>query len=468
MINILDANFGSRLFILFSFPTLFHPEPPHRCLREGPGEKVAEREHRQSAGGHPRGWAQGQPSGEGCLLGGYGSSRGRGSQARRLPGVWSVHSLLVWSLLEDAGHWCGTLLSDLLSVWHWPDRLPCLRGCWLQLARRTQRLCRDARPRGRKKQSRSPWTPPSRRSEFPSQRSRLQWESQPSSPGLSSSSRWEVPAPRAVESGMDATLLAIVASRKPAFKVFLDDHGIQTCSDLKYSWESGKQLLATYEATIGKLPSDEAFQLLLIYTLAASQAHVATGAQIRAIVDERESVIPGRPAMRPVRARSVITTGLTERTPNLIEAASSDPHTAEQARREMKTQAWFQFAVEHLVDLQELGLSWKALNDPARMQALRESLMACTLRLPRRLVRGWTTWTALRSASDASGACQGACTRCCPSNVAGFTERAFGLTAGQPYSASRDFWENSVWHCVSRWGFSTPLPSASRSISFFL
>ena len=189
---------------------------------------------------------------------------------------------------------------------------------------------------------------------------------------------------------MDATLLAIVASRKPAFKVFLDDQGIQTCSDLKYSWESGKQLLATYEATIGKLPSDEAFQLLLIYTLAASQAHVATGAQIRAIVDERESVIPGRPAMRleeapqvqaPVRARSVITPGLTERMPNLIEAASSDPHTAEQARREMKTQALFQFAVEHLVDLQELGLSWKALNDPARMQALRESLMACTLRL---------------------------------------------------------------------------------------
>jgi len=189
---------------------------------------------------------------------------------------------------------------------------------------------------------------------------------------------------------MDATLLAIVASRKPAFKVFLDDQGIQTCSDLKYSWESGKQLLATYEATIGKLPSDEAFQLLLIYTLAASQAHVATGAQIRAIVDERESVIPGRPAMRleeapqvqaPVRARSVITPGLTEHMPNLIEAASSDPHTAEQARREMKTQALFQFAVEHLVDLQELGLSWKALNDPSRMQALRESLMACTLRL---------------------------------------------------------------------------------------
>ena len=33
------------------------------------------------------------------------------------------------------------------------------------------------------------------------------------------------------------------------------------------------------------------------------------------------------------------------------------------------------------MDLQELGLSWKRLNDPARMQALRENLMACTIHL---------------------------------------------------------------------------------------
>ena len=149
-------------------------------------------------------------------------------------------------------------------------------------------------------------------------------------------------------------------------------------------------MLATYGASHGKLGSDEAFQLLLIYTLAASQAHVATNAQVRALVDERESVIPGRPVVRleevaqmgpPAKARSVITTGLTERMPNLIEAAVADPAVGEQARREMKTQALFQFAVEHLIDLQELGLSWRSLNDPARVQALRDSVMACTLRL---------------------------------------------------------------------------------------
>ena len=53
-------------------------------------------------------------------------------------------------------------------------------------------------------------------------------------------------------------------------------------------------------------------------------------------------------------------------------AGPSDPRAGEQARREMKTH--FQFAVEHLIDLQEFGLSWKCLHDPARMQALRESV----------------------------------------------------------------------------------------------
>eukprot|EP00435_Cladocopium_sp_Y103_P017200 s2946_g4.t1 len=158
---------------------------------------------------------------------------------------------------------------------------------------------------------------------------------------------------------MDAQLLAIVASRKPAFKLFFDDLGVQSCSDVRFMWASGQGLLAAYEERVGKLNSEESFQLLLIYTLAASQAHSAVGHQ----------------------ARSVITTGLSDRMPNLEAAAASDAFAGEQAKREMKTQALFQFAVEHLVDLAELGLTWKSLNDPARMQGLRESLMACTVRL---------------------------------------------------------------------------------------
>ena len=189
---------------------------------------------------------------------------------------------------------------------------------------------------------------------------------------------------------MDGQLLAIVASRRPEFKAFFDEREIQTCSDVRFSWPSGHGLLAAFEEAKGKLSAEDSFQLLLIYTLASSQSHLAVGQQTRLLVDERESVIPGRPIMRleeapqpaaPPKARAVITTGLTERMPNLMTAATGDAHAGEQAKREMKTQALFQFSVEHLVDLEELGLSWKALNDPARMQALRESLMACAARL---------------------------------------------------------------------------------------
>ena len=85
--------------------------------------------------------------------------------------------------------------------------------------------------------------------------------------------------------------------------------------------------------------------------------------------------------MASVKARPVITTGLSTAMPNLVSAALSDPHTACEAKKEIKLQALFQFSVEHLVNLEELGLSWKALNDPARMQALRQSLMAGASRL---------------------------------------------------------------------------------------
>ena len=64
---------------------------------------------------------------------------------------------------------------------------------------------------------------------------------------------------------MDAALLGVVESRNPAFKKFLDAQGAQTCSDVRFLWSSGQDMLAAYERTQGRLESDEAFQLLLVY-----------------------------------------------------------------------------------------------------------------------------------------------------------------------------------------------------------
>ena len=131
-----------------------------------------------------------------------------------------------------------------------------------------------------RRRSRSPQTPARPRSEYPSQRSQHRLLSQSSTSGPRSCDRWEVPPPQTPAAGMDANLLAIVSSRKPAFKVFLDDQGIQTCSDLKYSWPSGKDLLSVRTG-----PSSSPWQC---------RKHTWPPA-----MNERESVIPGRP--KPLR-----------------------------------------------------------------------------------------------------------------------------------------------------------------------
>ena len=109
------------------------------------------------------------------------------------------------------------------------------------------------------------------------------------------------------------------------------------------------------------LSSDEAFQLLLIYTPRSSQSHAAMGHQVKVLVDERESVIPGRPTLslheapQPVtapRARPVISPSRCP-TWSLVTAATTDAFAGEQAKRDLKTQALFPFAVGHLKDLAE-------------------------------------------------------------------------------------------------------------------
>ena len=195
--------------------------------------------------------------------------------------------------------------------------------------------------------------------------------------------------PAALGSGMDGALKTILADQPPLFVAMLDDLGIQTCSDLAHSWSQGGEMITTYEATHGAVSADQAFQMMMVLTLAQAQAELAQKDQVRAIVADRESVIPGQPRRRaepmpvvPVgSSKPVIDTGHTDRMPNLLSAVLADPHTKEVAKREVKTQALFQFVLENLINLEEMGLCRGALNDPAQMQNARETLMQCCSRL---------------------------------------------------------------------------------------
>ena len=189
---------------------------------------------------------------------------------------------------------------------------------------------------------------------------------------------------------MDADLTALVSERPPFVAEVLASLGVQTCTDVRYMWASGQAMVASFEENLGvTMIPDDAFQVMLTHSLAAGSANLHQEAVVRCLVDERESVTPGRPVLSlheatpmPVaRSRRVIDTGLAGPVPHLLEAADTDHATREQAKRQMKVHALFHYALEHLVDLRELGTSWTLLNDPCRMQALKDTLMACTDRL---------------------------------------------------------------------------------------
>ena len=189
---------------------------------------------------------------------------------------------------------------------------------------------------------------------------------------------------------MDGTLRSILLDRPTKLAKFLESKGVQTCTDVRYLWPTGKELLDDVELACGAFPSDEAFQVVVAYTLASSQASLHATAAVKALVDERESTIPGRavvlteaPEPPKSKIRSVINACMADRLPNLDAAIELEPEVKEQAKRPVKTQALFEFV----------------LDDPTKLQSLKDSLMACTARLSLErigsllaAVRRWHRW----------------------------------------------------------------------------
>lgn len=93
-----------------------------------------------------------------------------------------------------------------------------------------------------------------------------------------------------------------------------------------------------------------------------------------------EAPAPSQGRVAPA-ARQVLTTGLARDVIQTVAPALADPHGREQARKQAKIQELFEFVVEHLVDLRELGLTEADTVDPARMQLFKDNLMQSAQRL---------------------------------------------------------------------------------------
>ena len=118
--------------------------------------------------------------------------------------------------------------------------------------------------------------------------------------------------------------------------------------------------------------------------MASGRSHQDVTAGINAIVQDRESVLtihaaPSHSKVPPTKLlsfRQTVTTGSRPSPPILAQAAESDPHAKEQATKQRKVDGLFHVLLEHVLDLQELGISLEQAQDPAVIQQLKETVMA--------------------------------------------------------------------------------------------
>ena len=201
----------------------------------------------------------------------------------------------------------------------------------------------------------------------------------------------EAPHPPQPEGGaMEGKLLTLLADRPPWFTLWLQGLGIQTCSDLRNVWKSGAEMVKEAEETQGPMDADAAFNLAVVWTLALNQSLDTQQHIIRELVDERQSVARNRGGVVlreapttsiPPSARRVVATGLTIPSAPVVYRDMPDPHEREEHKKQAKIQALFEFLLDHLMDLKELGIGWHDLQVPEKVQAFKDTIMHGAQRL---------------------------------------------------------------------------------------
>ena len=96
---------------------------------------------------------------------------------------------------------------------------------------------------------------------------------------------------------LEPALRALVCDKPERFVRWLVATGIETCMDLRAVWGSGQRLVAEFEDAHGRLDAEEAFNLALVYTLAAKQAKEHQLNVVKTVVMDRQSSQPSHPTL---------------------------------------------------------------------------------------------------------------------------------------------------------------------------
>ena len=204
----------------------------------------------------------------------------------------------------------------------------------------------------------------------------------------------------------EPALQELLADKPEAFVKFLSDLGVQACQDVRTVWRNGQLLVEEFETDHGRLPADQAFSIAMMHTLACRRGQDALRRGVGELVDERTSTERGRPVItlsgvpEPAHPpRQVIREGFTGGPPVLVELAARDPDAREVATKQAKLDAMFQLMMEDFVDPEEIGLSPEELTDPLKFQQFKDSLLVAPSRLGvQRLstlvssLRRWKRW----------------------------------------------------------------------------
>ena len=190
---------------------------------------------------------------------------------------------------------------------------------------------------------------------------------------------------------MDAELVDLASSRPEILMRFMDSQGVESFSDLRGIWGSSMEFVSEIESFAGQaLPADEAMGLATFWALASKRAHDGHRRLVDALVSERSSSYrssvrlqeaPQEPPTSSSRVRRLIADGTSGPSPTVVLTATSDAHAKEQAQKQTKLDVMFELALNYVVKLEDLGVTWQSLEDPMTLQTTKDTVVAGASRL---------------------------------------------------------------------------------------
>ena len=222
------------------------------------------------------------------------------------------------------------------------------------------------------------------------------------------------------------------------------DLGVETCIDFRGLWRSAEECVAEIETILGgELSPGVAFQLARAWTLARREVEAQMTSSIGAVVGFRNSSLGTRPelpqsVLEPAappsnRIRPLVSGGGGVLGPLVVRDSSHiSPFQAEDAARQTKLEVLFRLAVDHILNLEDLGVSGDELKDPLKWRELRDnSAMSAAARLSIQrlgmLVSSFKRWLKFCEESDVD------CKNPSPLQLASFLKK---ITVGGPTASS--------------------------------